>query len=123
MTGLIVTVDNRELPATWIDADPELIERIDAALPLEVDCTRWGDELYGPVPIEYQPAETVTSVEPGTLAYWPAGPAICLFWGPTPASTDDTPVAASPVGPFARLDRIDPLTTLEGSAIMMLERP
>ena len=39
----------------------------------------------------------VADVELGTLAFWPPGNAFCIFYGRTPASTDRTPRAASPV--------------------------
>ena len=36
-------------------------------------------------------------------AYWPAGPAFCIFYGPTPVSTGDQPRAYSPVNVFGRV--------------------
>ena len=33
----------------------------------------------------------------GELGYWPVGNAFCIFFGPTPVSTDERPRAASPV--------------------------
>jgi len=36
-------------------------------------------------------------VSVGELGYWPPGTAFCIFYGRTPASTDDRPRAASPV--------------------------
>jgi hypothetical protein len=33
----------------------------------------------------------------GELGYWPPGTAFCIFYGRTPASTDERPRAASPV--------------------------
>jgi len=33
----------------------------------------------------------------GELGYWPPGSAVCIFFGRTPASTDDRPRAASAV--------------------------
>jgi hypothetical protein len=33
----------------------------------------------------------------GELGYWPPGSAFCIFFGRTPASTDDRPRAASAV--------------------------
>jgi len=42
-------------------------------------------------------------VEVGDVAYWPQGEALCLFFGPTPASTDEEPRAASPVTVVGRI--------------------
>jgi hypothetical protein len=55
-------------------------------------------------------------VEPGALAYWPAGPAFCIFWGPTPVSRGKECRPYSPVnvfgqvlGDLAPLDRVTDL--------------
>lgn len=42
-------------------------------------------------------------VKAGDLAFWPDGPAVGLFFGRTPASTADDPIAASPVNVFGRI--------------------
>lgn len=60
-------------------------------------------------------------MDPGTVAYWPEGNALCLFWGPTPASRDDEPRAASPVNAVAELDSIEPLADLDGGAEIRIE--
>ena len=39
----------------------------------------------------------------GDVGYWPQGEALCLFFGPTPASTDERPRAASPVTVVGRI--------------------
>ena len=67
-------------------------------LPLESRASLWGEEIYFPIPlsVEGEP-DAREEVEVGTVAYWPPGDALCLFFGPTPASTDDNPRAASPV--------------------------
>jgi hypothetical protein len=42
-------------------------------------------------------------MEVGEIAWWPPGKALCIFFGPTPASTDDQPRAASGVLPIGRV--------------------
>jgi hypothetical protein len=75
------------------------------ALPLEGRASRWGDELYFSVPLELAEAEDARDlVSPGDLAYWPPGNAVCIFWGPTPASEGNEPRAASPVNVFGHID-------------------
>jgi len=49
----------------------------------------------------------------GDLAYWPPGQALCLFFGPTPASVGDEPRAASPANVVGRLENA---ATLRGVA-------
>ncbi|AZH25413.1 cyclophilin-like fold protein [Haloplanus aerogenes] len=109
----VVTVDGTDIEATWVDESPETRSAIAEALPVEGEATRWGDELYFRIPVD-TPAEANAraEVEPGTVAYWPQGNALCLFWGPTPASTGSEPRAASPVNVVARLDDIAPLSGL-----------
>jgi hypothetical protein len=73
-------------------------------LPLTLSLSRWGDEYYGNCgfPVESD-ASAREIMEVGELALWPPGRALCLFFGPTPASTDDRPKAASPVVPVGRV--------------------
>lgn len=107
MSDLRVLVEGTELTARWTDENPETRAAIERALPIEGEATRWGEELYIRTDIDV-PAESPRSeLEPGALAYWPQGNAVCLFWGPTPASTDGSPRAASPVNVFARADVSD----------------
>jgi hypothetical protein len=122
----VVEVDGTEIGATWADESPETRSAIADALPIDGSATRWGDELYFRIPVDV-PAEANAraEVEPGTVAYWPQGNALCLFWGPTPASTDSEPRAASPVNVVARLDDIAPLSRLPdgaGATVRIVER-
>jgi hypothetical protein len=74
------------------------------ALPLESTANVWGDEIYFDIPLSLDPEpESRADVEVGDLAYWPAGPAFCIFFGPTPVSTGDQPRAYSPVNVFGRV--------------------
>ena len=52
--------------------------------------------------LELEP-DARADVAVGNLAYWPAGPAFCIFFGPTPVSTGDQPRAYSPVNVFGRV--------------------
>jgi hypothetical protein len=97
------------------------------SLPLTGEARIWGEEVYFIVGLRL-PAdkEARSEVKVGEIGYWPEGPAIALFFGPTPASTGPDPVAASPVsivgritGDAQRLGRVKAgarikLTRLEG---------
>lgn len=74
-------------------------------LPLEGRAQRWGDEIFFGIPLDLdlEPGAS-PDVAVGDLGYWPAGPAFCIFFGPTPASTGDTPRAYSPVNIFGRIE-------------------
>jgi hypothetical protein len=94
---------------TDCQAEAELLETptgraIYEALPLQNKVNTWGDEIYVGIPVdsELEPGARAEVAE-GDLAYWPSMPAFCIFFGPTPASTGKTPVAASPVNVFGRL--------------------
>ena len=122
MTDLRVIVDGRELEANWTDDAPETKAALADTLPVAGEATRWGDELYFDVPIDVS-AENAREVVPeGAIAYWPTGNVLCLFWGPTPASEDDEPRAASPVNVVARVTETEPLTEIEGGAQVRLEQ-
>lgn len=121
MTDLRIHVDDIVLSAAWTGDNPETRRSIEAALPVEGDANRWGDELYFRIPVDVPEEDGRVDVPPGAVAYWPQGNAVCLFWGPTPASTDATPRAASAVNVVATIDDPAPLTDVEGSAHVRVE--
>ncbi len=68
------------------------------ALPLQAQANRWGDELYFSVPFQVPlEADARAIVQAGDVAYWPDGPALCFFFGPTPVSRPGEIRAASAV--------------------------
>jgi hypothetical protein len=56
------------------------------ALPMESRAQRWGDEVYFRTPVSAAEEGRQAEVPSGTLAYWPPGKALCLFFGQTPYS-------------------------------------
>lgn len=122
MADLSITVDDVSLTARWTDDDPTTRDAVAAALPVSGAASRWGDELYFQAGIEAAPTATGTHVPVGALAYWPAGDALCLFWGPTPASDGSEPRAASPVAVVAQVDDVAPLAEVTGDATVTVER-
>jgi hypothetical protein len=77
--------------------DSPLVERIVKLLPYEAMGETWGREVYFPVALRAENPNPVLETRVGDIAYWPDGPDLCLFFGPTPKSTGDAPVSASPV--------------------------
>ncbi|MBN2347306.1 MAG: hypothetical protein JXJ22_00630 [Bacteroidales bacterium] len=73
-------------------------------LPLTGIVHTWGDEIYFSIPVSLgQEAKAHEEVEPGDLGYWPVGKAFCIFFGPTPVSTNEKPRAYSPVNVFGKI--------------------
>jgi uncharacterized protein len=67
-------------------------------LPIKSLVNVWGQEIYFTIPLKTTLEQNaVQDVEIGTIAYWPTGPALCIFFGPTPVSTGTKPRAYSPV--------------------------
>ena len=67
-------------------------------LPFDGTINTWGDEIYFGIPVDAKPEKDAREiVAVGELGYWPPGSAFCIFFGRTPASTDDRPRAASAV--------------------------
>ena len=113
--NVILKIANAELGGELSDTPAG--RAMAAALPLTLSLSRWGDEYYGDLgrPLAKLQGQTVQTMEVGDLAYWEPGNAFCLFFGPTPASTDHKPRAASPVyrigqvsGDFAAVKALGP---------------
>ncbi|NWF53099.1 MAG: hypothetical protein HXY47_08490 [Nitrospirae bacterium] len=79
-------------------------KKLISLLPIEFNMSRWGDEYYGDCGIKVDLSPDARDImEKGELAVWPAGNALCIFFGPTPASRGDEPRAVSPVNPIGKL--------------------
>lgn len=83
--------------------DTETARAIWNALPFRGRGNTWGDEIYFGIPVVKQLENGQDTVELGDLGYWPPGKAICIFFGPTPASKGDEIRPASPVTVVGRL--------------------
>ena len=102
MAKINISAGNISLEAEILDTPTA--SKILEALPLESSANVWGDEIYFDIPLSLeQEPDARADVEIGDLAYWPAGPAFCIFFGPTPVSTGDQPRAYSPVNVFGRV--------------------
>lgn len=74
-------------------------------LPIEGSGQVWGKEIYFPIAVDIDgESDAHEKVNVGDLGYWPPGHAFCIFFGRTPASQGDQPVAASPVNVFGQID-------------------
>jgi hypothetical protein len=102
MNKITITAGDVSLPAEL--NDHPTAQAVWEALPIEGIANVWGDEIYFGIPVRAeQEPDARAVVEVGELAYWPLGNAFCIFFGPTPASTDERPRAASPVNILGRM--------------------
>ena len=102
MAKINLSVGKVSLDAEMLDTPTA--SKILEALPFEGSANVWGDEIYFDIPLSLaQESDARAEVEVGDLAYWPAGPAFCIFFGPTPVSTGGRPQAYSPVNVFGRV--------------------
>ena len=92
-----LTAGDVSVELEWNDSPTAKILR--HALPIESYVHTWGNEIYFPVEPNCPPAaDARANMRVGEVAYWPDGPAVCVFFGRTPASgPDGQPMAASPV--------------------------
>lgn len=87
---ILIELDDSRSPKTY--------QAILENLPVEINITKWGDELYTErTHISAIEENAQREVDYLDVAYWPEGNALCLFYGPTPISKDEQILAYSPV--------------------------
>ncbi|MBL7199157.1 MAG: hypothetical protein ISS56_03320 [Anaerolineae bacterium] len=102
MNKIVITAGSVAMEAELNDRPTA--RQIWEALPIEGSASTWGDEIYFEIPvIAAQEPDAREQVEVGELGYWPVGHAFCIFFGPTPVSTDQRPRAYSPVNILGRV--------------------
>ena len=74
------------------------------ALPIESAASTWGDEIYFRTPFRVKEDDAQEVVDMGDVGYWPPDQALCLFFGPTPASRGDEIRPASPVNVLGKIE-------------------
>jgi len=120
---IIIRFTTYEVEAKLLDTPTA--KAIYKALPLQEHVNRWGDEIYFGIPVQSQlESSAKAEVNEGDLAYWPALPAFCIFFGPTPVSSGNRPRAASPVNVFGKISSLDrkELKKIEDGEEVSLER-
>jgi len=85
--------------------DSPTARAIAEALPIEGKAHRWGGEIYFPIHVRAELDENSRDVlEGGEIGYWPTGSALCIFFGPTPASEGTEIRAASAVNVVGKVE-------------------
>jgi len=60
---------------------PRTVDAIANRLPIEGRAALWKEEVYFEIPVKMGEEKAKATVETGTIAYWPMGSALCIFYG------------------------------------------
>ncbi len=60
---------------------PRTVDTIVRKLPIEGRAALWKEEVYFEIPIKMGEEKAKPTVEQGTIAFWPMGSALCVFYG------------------------------------------
>lgn len=60
---------------------PRTVDAIVNKLPIEGRAALWKEEIYFEIPVRMGEEKAKATVETGTIAYWPMGSALCIFYG------------------------------------------
>lgn len=105
----MVTIIKIKIPSSNLELNGELFNTATTQaflkiLPVRSHIKTWGEEVYFDIPLSLAlEPEARANVEVGDIGYWDVGKCMCIFWGRTPASKGDKPVAASPVNVYGKI--------------------
>ncbi|MEM3356782.1 MAG: cyclophilin-like fold protein [Candidatus Bathyarchaeia archaeon] len=60
---------------------PRTVDMIIRKLPVEGRAALWKEEVYFEIPVKMGEEKAKGTVEKGTIAFWPMGSALCIFYG------------------------------------------
>jgi hypothetical protein len=60
---------------------PRTVDTIVRKLPVEGRAALWKEEIYFEIPVKMGEEKAKATVETGTIAFWPMGSALCIFYG------------------------------------------
>ena len=60
---------------------PRTVDTIVRKLPIEGRAALWKEEVYFEIPVKIGEEKAKPIVEIGTIAFWPMGSALCVFYG------------------------------------------
>ncbi len=60
---------------------PRTVDTIVRKLPVEGRAALWKEEVYFEIPVKMGEEKAKATVETGTIAFWPMGSALCIFYG------------------------------------------
>ncbi len=98
----------RDGPEVTVSIRHDLTSTVEAlltVLPFSSRAQTWGDEVFFEAPFHTDIERDARSdMEVGDVAFWPDGDAIAIFYGPTPASKGNSPVAYSPCNIIGKVE-------------------
>ena len=105
MSDRQIRISAGDTVVTAVLNDSATADQLWDALPITGGAQTWGDEIYFSIPVKAEEeANSQDTVDVGTVAYWPPGSALCLFWGPTPMSAAGEIRPASAVNVIGLID-------------------
>ena len=105
MSDRVLQISVGQLVITATLNDSATSDQLWDALPITGRANIWGDEIYFSIPVDADEAvDALETVDMGSVAYWPPGNALCLFWGPTPMSAPGEIRPASAVNVMGVID-------------------
>ena len=104
--------------------DTECARALARVLPVTAEFHVWGDELHFDVDLEDDPrARRHASVRVGDMGFWHEGSTLCIFFGPTPLSAQEEPVAPVPITVVGRISDVDQLRAYKESGKITVSAP
>src|SRR3989442_5226400 len=79
----VTGVQRCALPIFHRFASPRTVDALLRALPVGGRAAIWGEEVYFQVSVQAAGESPRNKLEVGSIAYWPMGSAVCVFFGPT----------------------------------------
>jgi len=94
---------------------PRTVEGLMRAMPIEGRAALWKEEVCFETSVKVGTEKEKTQVERGTIAYWPLGSAVCVFYG-----------SSQPYGPVNVIGRVteglDSFRKVRQGSKILLER-